>query len=274
MFPLHYVCYHNMLLWDIQFFVRLWCEAMKEVVQISDTSTGVSGDWTSLELTCDANAPLEVIDYLAHATCHVSLDITNWAVSILMERNQSIEVVRSVFGEWDQLQIHVPFPKKQNIKQAYYHLHNNDWDLVHVSIGWPLPRESALEALVEAISFNNTVPRLDIRDGDKNFLPGPWPWLNKDPWWDGREEVITELLKSALENNTSIKEIHLKNVYAIYINQFVDIAKHSQQLETVHFNGNGITKEMASYIMMQLAIKRLVCNVRLQRKLHKFLWTH
>ena len=67
-----------------------------------------------------------------------------------------------------------------------------------------------------------------------------------------------ELLKSALENNTSIKEIWLKDVHDNYINQFVDIAKHCQQLETVHFNGNGITKQMASHIMMQLAIKQLV----------------
>ena len=36
------------------------------------------------------------------------------------------------------------------------------------------------------------------------------------------------------------------------------IAKHCQQLETIRFNGFNITKEMASHIMMQLAIKRLI----------------
>ena len=50
----------------------------------------------------------------------------------------------------------------------------------------------------------------------------------------------------------------MKDVHANYINQFVDIVKHSQQLKTIHFNGNRITKEMASHIMMQLAIKRLI----------------
>ena len=171
---------------------------MTEVVPITATSTGVSGDWTALELACDADAPLEVNDYLTHA-CHVSLDITNWAVSILMERNQSIEVVRSFFGEWHWSGFEYmccPQKEEQNIKQAYYHLHNNDW--VHVSINWPLPRESALEAL----AFTKTVQRLDIREGDRNLLLGPWPWLNNNLWWDGREQVIMELLKSALENST------------------------------------------------------------------------
>ena len=118
--------------------------------------------------------------------------------------------------------------------------------------------KSALEAVVKAITWNKTVVRLDIREGDTNLFLGLWLLLNNDLWWDWREQVITELLKSVLENNTSIKEIQLKDVYANYINQFVDIAKHSQQLETVHFNGNGITKEMASHIMMQLAIKQLI----------------
>ena len=99
MFPLHHACYWNAPLWAIQFFVRIWCEAMKEVVPISDTSTGVSGDWTPLELACDADAPLEMIHYLTQTTCHLSLDITNWAGSIVMERNRNIDVVRSFFGE-------------------------------------------------------------------------------------------------------------------------------------------------------------------------------
>ena len=79
MFPLHYACYQNAPLYAIQFFVRIWCEAMKEVVPISNTSTGVSNDWTALELACDVDAPLEVIHYLMQTTCHLGLDITNWA---------------------------------------------------------------------------------------------------------------------------------------------------------------------------------------------------
>ena len=50
----------------------------------------------------------------------------------------------------------------------------------------------------------------------------------------------------------------MKNVYDIYINQFVNIVKHSQQLETVYFKGTGVTKEMTSHIMTQLAIKWLI----------------
>ena len=46
--------------------------------------------------------------------------------------------------------------------------------------------------------------------------------------------------------------------YDDYINQFVDIVKHCQQLENVHFNGFRITEEMASHILSQLAIKQLV----------------
>ena len=49
MFPLYYACYRNVLLLAIQFFVRIWCEAMKEVIPIRDNSTGVSNDWTALE---------------------------------------------------------------------------------------------------------------------------------------------------------------------------------------------------------------------------------
>ena len=97
--------------------------------------------------------------------------------------------------------------QEQFIKQAYYCLHNNDPDLVHLSIGWPLPMESALEAFVKAITWNKTVVRLDIREGNTNLFLGPWSSLNEDPLWDGKELVIMELLKSALENNTSIKEI-------------------------------------------------------------------
>ena len=51
---------------------------------------------------------------------------------------------------------------------------------------------------------------------------------------------------------------YIRRNYASYINQFVDIAKHCQQLETIHFNGFNITEEMASHIMTQLAIKRLI----------------
>ena len=60
--------------------------AMKEVVPIIETSTGVSSDWMALELACDANAPLdEVINYLVQLTHYLGLPLTDWGGSILME---------------------------------------------------------------------------------------------------------------------------------------------------------------------------------------------
>ena len=58
----------------------------------------------------------------------------------------------------------------------------------------------------------------------------------------------------------SIKEIHLKLPFVddFYINQFVDIAKHCQQLETVHFHSCSIQKEMLSRLMTMLPIKQLI----------------
>ena len=43
----------------------------------------------------------------------------------------------------------------------------------------------------------------------------------------------------------------------INIHQFVDIAKHSQQLETVYFQGFTTMKEMVAHILTQLPLKRL-----------------
>ena len=75
---------------------------------------------------------------------------------------------------------------------------NDDPDLVKVRIGWPLPNETAaLVAVVQALSCNTTVERLDIRQGDENLYPD----ILEDPWWYGRQEVITELLISALEKH-------------------------------------------------------------------------
>ena len=101
MFPLHYACYHNAPLWAIQFFLRLWRMAMKKVVPIIETITGVSSDWMALQLACDANAPDEVIDYLVQLTHYLSLRLTNWGGSILMERNRNIHLVKDYFHEWN-----------------------------------------------------------------------------------------------------------------------------------------------------------------------------
>ena len=49
MFPLHYACYSNALLYVIQFFVRTWCDALKEVPVFSNGSTGffIYYDWNA-----------------------------------------------------------------------------------------------------------------------------------------------------------------------------------------------------------------------------------
>ena len=60
-----------------------------------------------------------------------------------------------------------------------------------------MPSEAALEAVVQALSCNTTIERLDIREGDRNIYPDPRD--NEAPWWDGREQVIMELIISALE---------------------------------------------------------------------------
>ena len=39
MHPLHLTCYTNVPLYAIEFFIRIWCEGMMEVVPILDTCT-------------------------------------------------------------------------------------------------------------------------------------------------------------------------------------------------------------------------------------------
>jgi hypothetical protein len=120
-----------------------------------------------------------------------------------------------------------------------------------------LPTEYALEAVVQALSCNTTVERLDIREGDSNLYLEPTEMF-EDPWWYGREQVIMELIISGLEKNTSIKEIHLKGIQDINIYQFVNIAKYSRQLETVYFHGLMIMKAKMSHILTQLPVKEVI----------------
>ena len=67
--------------------------------------------------------------------------------------------------------------------------------------------ENALEAVVKAIKCNKTVVMLVIMHRHLDLLLEPWRLSNEPPWSDGREQVITEALKSALENNTMINKI-------------------------------------------------------------------
>ena len=60
-----------------------------------------------------------------------------------------------------------------------------------------MPSEADLEEFVHALSCNNTVERLDIRDGDEFLFPPLW--FPGGQWWEGKEEVVTALIKSGLE---------------------------------------------------------------------------
>ena len=94
-----------------------------------------------------------------------------------------------------------------------------------MSIGWPVPSLAALVAVVEAISNNSTVVRLDIGDRGMNQVSFD-NMRNMTYWWNGKEEKIKELLSYALTKNTSIKKIHLKECTSPCIFHFVDLAKH------------------------------------------------
>ena len=77
MFPLHCACYQNAPLWVIKFVIRINPEFFHERCPIIHSLSGVYSDWTTLELACDANAPLEVIDYLVESTRHVGDEVTH-----------------------------------------------------------------------------------------------------------------------------------------------------------------------------------------------------
>ena len=168
-------------------------------------------DMMALELACDSDAMDDVIIYLYKFAHNLCLPVTDWGGSLLMERNRNVHLVKGYFAnDWSwNLNKYLYCPQKDDqwIERAYYCLHNNDPDLHHLTIGWPFPMESALEAVVEAIKCNNTVEELVIREGDTDLFPQPGRLSNGPPWWDGKEQVIKEAVISALESNTTIKEI-------------------------------------------------------------------
>ena len=104
-------------------------------------------------------------------------------------------------------------------------MEKNDVELVHLSIAWPLPSKNALEKVVKAISCNSAVAKLDISDSNCDWTPRPWN--NIQPWWNGRKEIIYKKVKSAMVQNSSIKEVCLKKISEKHLNYFVDLAKHS-----------------------------------------------
>ena len=112
-----------------------------------------------------------------------------------MERNQNIHLVKGYFPDWvcqDKEYLYCPLKQTQWIMRAYYRLHNNDLDLFHLTIGWPLPTESALEAVVEAIKCNKTVVTLVISHGHLDLFPEPWRLSNEPPWWRAGHHRSTE----------------------------------------------------------------------------------
>ena len=175
--PLHCACYQNAPLGAIWCFIGIWPQAMGEVVTLHSPSTGVlDTDCTALEIVVDVSVPDEVISFLAQTTHQLHLQVSHWPLDILMDMNHNIDLVKTVLDEreWTKYE-HLFCPQKERLyhKQAFYHLHNNDPDLEEVCVGWPLPSEYALESVVEALSCNTTVYRLDIREGDTNLYPEP-----------------------------------------------------------------------------------------------------
>ena len=102
----------------------------------------------------------------------------------------------------------------------------NDPDLTAVRLGWPLPSESVLRDVLNAIASHSTIERVDIVMGEYHILP----------WWSGKETLILELLKSALAENTSIMDIRVKErTDSIIDDHIIEILQHCQQLESLSF---------------------------------------
>jgi hypothetical protein len=127
-------------------------------------------------------------------------------------------------------------------------LKKNDPDLMAVRLGWPLPSESVLGDVLNAIASHSTIERVDIVMGEYHILP----------WWSGKETLILELLKSALAENTSIMDIHVKErTDSIIDDHIIEILQHCRQLESLSFKDRYISEEMAAALMKQLCIQRL-----------------
>ena len=110
---------------------------MKEVVPIFNESTGVCKDCTALEIASEVDAPDEVISYLAHATHQLSLPISHWPGESLMEMNWNLDLIKTVSdeSEWTEYE-HMFHPQKEGSyhKRAFYHLHNDDPEIVVAQI--------------------------------------------------------------------------------------------------------------------------------------------
>jgi hypothetical protein len=220
--------------------MRTWEDAIKE--------DNLYDEWGALNLACDADAPLEVIQYLVDTTSRRGIPETDEALRIVIERKRELNVLRCVANEWSYYEsIYVPFLEEIERKRALYRFENNCPDLTRIRIGWPLPSENVLRDVVKAIASSLTIERVDIVKGKYLTLP----------WWIGKETSIVELLKSALGENTSITDIRVKLSGNSYDNRIIDIVQYSRQLKSLSFKGRYISKEMAAALMKQLSIQRL-----------------
>ena len=93
-----------------------------------------------------------------------------------MDMNWDLHLLKKVYEAWEWChdKEHLFCPQKEFRLYhmcAFYWLHHNDAHLIEVCVGWPLPSQSALESVVEALDTNTSVNRLDIRKGDTNLYP-------------------------------------------------------------------------------------------------------
>jgi Ankyrin repeat len=243
-YPLHFACYANAPLYVIQFLLRTFGDALKE-----DQNTNGENEDGALILACKADAPQDVIQYLVDTTLINNQYVADEAHRIVIERKRELDVVRCVSNEWSCYEsMHervYNFP--QSTERALYRLQKNDAELTHIRIGWPLPSESVLRDVVEAIASNSTIERIDFVAGEYDILP----------WWQGEEDTRIELLKSALAANTSIMDIRVKVSDAIFDNHMIEIVQSSRQLRSLLIRNGYTSGEMAAKMMRELSIERL-----------------
>jgi hypothetical protein len=255
---LHFACYRNAPFSAIESLIKIWPEGLNETVEMVNELDGYRYDAPALELACGAGAPDEVISVLAQTSRQLGYRIDHVPGEILMDMNRDLNLLKKIYDpwEWRYHMEHLFRPQKEfhsYNRRAFYRLHHNDRDLSEVRVGWPLPSLYALESVVEALATNTEVYRLDIREGDTNLYPDATEMM-EERWWYGRGQIITDLITSGLQRNTSITEIHLKGVKGMNLYHFVNIVRCCRQLEKVQFHRMIISKEEMSYILMQLRV--------------------
>ena len=137
---------------------------------------------------------------------------------ILLEAKRELDVIRCVADEWPcQESIYTPLANKKNSEQAMYCLENDDPDLCDIAIGWPLPTESVLIRVVNAIASHLTIGRLHFVSGEYETLP-----------FTVSETTTKELLTTALRENTSITSIRINRTLNHNLLDYLEVMHHSR----------------------------------------------